>query len=417
MINHYGPEHQPRSLLDNLRGLPARWLYFCETITLASTIMDQVCGSWLVCRMALYCKCLLRIMFVIANNVYCIPTYVIWMITFFPLKRCSPELYWRIEGLFFHWLLAMVSMWSWSAGYDVVEVGDDIRVCMDQRTLVIANHQSTADVPLLMACFNAKKNILPNITWIMDHVFKYTNFGIVSVLHEDFFIVSGKEKREASLQALIQHLRDSYVPLQRKWMVLFPEGGFLRKRRDVSQRYAVKNNLPVLQHVSLPRVGAMQIIIDAIGPRSLDNQIQEPDVPVDEEETVKALHHFSELKWVLDVTVAYPEGKPLDLPTIVTGSREPCSTFLFYRLYPCTQVPKDHEAMTNWLYDRFIEKERILEAYYSTGQFPYREFGTSQEPPQVVHQDPLRFLILHLFFIASTYVHFQLLSYLMALLW
>jgi lysophosphatidylglycerol acyltransferase 1 len=26
--------------------------------------------------------------------------------------------------------------------------------------------------------------------WIMDRIFKYTNFGIVSILHEDFFIVS-----------------------------------------------------------------------------------------------------------------------------------------------------------------------------------------------------------------------------------
>lgn len=24
--------------------------------------------------------------------------------------------------------------------------------------------------------------------WLMDHVFKYTNFGLVSLLHGDFFI-------------------------------------------------------------------------------------------------------------------------------------------------------------------------------------------------------------------------------------
>lgn len=72
----------------------------------------------------------------------------------------------------------------------VVELGDDIAPCLarDTRTLVIANHQSTADVPLLMACFSAKPDILPNIMWIMDRVFKFTNFGIVSVLHQDFFI-------------------------------------------------------------------------------------------------------------------------------------------------------------------------------------------------------------------------------------
>jgi hypothetical protein len=41
-----------------------------------------------------------------------------------------------------------------------------------------------------MATFNTKKNVLPNLMWIMDRIFKYTNFGIVSILHEDFFIVS-----------------------------------------------------------------------------------------------------------------------------------------------------------------------------------------------------------------------------------
>lgn len=72
----------------------------------------------------------------------------------------------------------------------MVEVGDDITPCLDQRTLVLVNHQSTADVPLLMTTFNTKNEVLPNICWIMDKVFMYTNFGIVSVIHKDFFIGS-----------------------------------------------------------------------------------------------------------------------------------------------------------------------------------------------------------------------------------
>jgi hypothetical protein len=54
-----------------------------------------------------------------------------------------------------------------------------------------------------------------------------------------------------SLQALVKNLRDSYIPLRRNWMVLFPEGGFLRKRRETSQRFALRNNWPVLQHECL----------------------------------------------------------------------------------------------------------------------------------------------------------------------
>lgn len=147
----------------------------------------------------------------IVNNIYCIPTYLIWMFLLLPLRKLHPETYYWIEGKLFHWLLANVAMWSYSAGYDskcasnsisflniehffhlitVVELGDDITPCLDQRTLVLVNHQSTADVPLLMTTFNTKNEVLPNVMWIMDKVFMYTNFGIVSVIHKDFFIGS-----------------------------------------------------------------------------------------------------------------------------------------------------------------------------------------------------------------------------------
>ncbi|VVC96147.1 unnamed protein product [Leptidea sinapis] len=70
----------------------------------------------------------------------------------------------------------------------VIESGDEPAVCTSRRTLVIANHQSTADVPLLMSTWNPRPGVLSNLMWIMDRVFKFTNFGIVSVLHKDFFI-------------------------------------------------------------------------------------------------------------------------------------------------------------------------------------------------------------------------------------
>lgn len=63
-------------------------------------------------------KALFRLCFILVNNVYCIPTYVVWMVLLSPLRKVNPDVYWKIEGYFFHWLLAMVSMWSWSAGYD-----------------------------------------------------------------------------------------------------------------------------------------------------------------------------------------------------------------------------------------------------------------------------------------------------------
>ncbi|XP_014475232.1 PREDICTED: acyl-CoA:lysophosphatidylglycerol acyltransferase 1-like isoform X2 [Dinoponera quadriceps] len=332
------------------------------------------------------------------------------MMLLFPVKVYQPQVYWRIEGLFFHWLLAMVSMWSWSAGYDVIEQGDDIQKIVNERTLVIANHQSTGDVPILMTTFNAKPNVLPNLMWIMDRVFKFTNFGIVSILHQDFFIVSGRKRREESLKQLERHLKESYIPRERKWMVLFPEGGFLCKRRETSQKYAKKNNLPILENVTLPRVGAMQTIFETLGPaRSKNTEDQQlnsrPSMTVAK----------PEISWVLDITIAYPQGKPIDLPTIITGSRPPCETVLFYRLFPSSAVPREPELLSKWLYDRWVEKEALLEHFYKYGTF----LGTNESRREgcKIHQDPLRFLVLHVFFIMSSYIHYSMFRYVLSCFW
>ncbi|XP_043283801.1 acyl-CoA:lysophosphatidylglycerol acyltransferase 1-like isoform X2 [Venturia canescens] len=355
----------------------------------------------------------MRTGFVLLNNVYCIPTYVIWMMLLFPVKLYQPQIYWRIEGLFFHWLLAMVSMWTWSAGYDIVEQGDDIQKIVNEKTLVIANHQSTADVPMLMTTFNAKPDVLPNLMWIMDRLFKFTNFGIVSILHQDFFIVSGRTRREESLKQLKKHLRDAYLPLNRRWMVLFPEGGFLCKRRETSQKFGRKNNLPILENVSLPRVGAIQTIFDEIGSTQNNNSSDQRSNNRSSANVVVK----PEISWVLDITIAYPQGKPIDLSEIVTGSRAPCETVLFYRLFPSSVVPREPELLSKWLYERWAEKEVLLEHFYKNGTFVgTREYQDGGEGSKV-QQDPLRFLVLHLFFITSTYIHYNIFAYVLSFLW
>lgn len=420
--------------------------------------------SGLISEVIKYPRALFRTVFVIVNNIYCVPTYLIWMFLLLPLKKIHEAYYYRIEGVMFHWLLANVTMWSYTAGYDLVEMGDDITPALDERTLVIANHQSTSDVPLLMATFNVKKGVLPNIMWIMDRLFKYTNFGAVSLIHQDFFIASGKSNRDRSLQDLKKHLTESYIPRGRKWMVLFPEGGFLRKRKEVSQRFAEKNNLPVLNNVTVPRVGAMKAIVDVLGsPESPgcrepeDSERRMPVAVVEDERSARTSQQEDDprndvsstlinseaistddcdnfkdspftklngklsdcLEYILDITIGYPNGKPLDLPNIVHGFRNPCQTYLFYRLYRSSEVPRDSESLTRWLYDRFFEKERLLEEFYRTGTFPSDSSSatttTTTTPgatthcgPTVVQQDLLRFLLIHLFFVTSSYVHYQL---------
>ncbi|KOB65557.1 putative lysophosphatidylglycerol acyltransferase 1-like isoform 1 [Operophtera brumata] len=114
-----------------------------------------------------------------------------------PRANVLPNLMWIMDRVFKFTNFGIVSVlhedFFIQAVLYIVESGDEPAACYGRRTLVLANHQSTADVPMLMAAWNPRANVLPNLMWIMDRVFKFTNFGIVSVLHEDFFIQAVQE--------------------------------------------------------------------------------------------------------------------------------------------------------------------------------------------------------------------------------
>ncbi|GBO32966.1 Acyl-CoA:lysophosphatidylglycerol acyltransferase 1, partial [Araneus ventricosus] len=78
----------------------------------------------------------------------------------------------------------------------------------------------------------------------------------------------GKHVRDYQMKRLRDHLLKAYLGRNRKWIVLFPEGGFLSKRLETSIKYATKNNFPILEHVTLPRIGAMELILNTLGPHA-----------------------------------------------------------------------------------------------------------------------------------------------------
>ena len=104
---------------------------------------------------------------------------------------------------------------------------------------------------------------------------------------------------------------------------------------------------------------------------------------------------------IVDVTVAFPSGRPLDLQSIVTGWREPFVTHVHYREFDCKDLPNTSEELFAWMVKLYTEKEEMLDTYYKTGKFPYDIFDEDAQPPKVIEQDPFRYLIIHLFFITS----------------
>ncbi|XP_074654630.1 acyl-CoA:lysophosphatidylglycerol acyltransferase 1-like [Tubulanus polymorphus] len=327
---------------------------------------------------------ILRFLFCVVNTLYSIPTYFLWLFLLLPLKFVKPTLFWTCETFMFTFLLESVASWQWQAGYDIVEFGgDEISLCEDDESIVIANHQSTADVPLLMKYFSSKPKVAKNLMWIMDVLFKYSNFGAVSMVRGDIFIRQGKECREQQLKLLDDCLNEDYWPRNRKWIVLFPEGGFLYKRLESSQRFAKKNNLPVLEHVTLPRVGALHVLLSNTNKQT-----------------------GKRFKWLIDLTIAYPESNALDLMTIMSGSRLPCKTVLYTRCYAIDEISRDVEGLTSWMYDRYAEKDQLLDHYYKTGNISDSSISTKLSSKKLQYNG-FSFILIHLFFLISSYFHYQ----------
>ncbi|CAG5134531.1 unnamed protein product [Candidula unifasciata] len=355
-------------------------------------------------------RCTLKTIFFIASNIYALPCYMVWMTLLTPLRFLAPSVYWRIEAFMFRMLQCMVVTWLDPAGYKVLECGDDIRLLQDEAAIILCNHQSTADTPIVMLASYNKGMAAGNTMWIMFILFKYTNFGLISWHREDFFIDQGREVRNLQLEKLREHLIQSYLPHKRKWIIVFPEGGFLHKRLESSQKYAKKYGFPVLKHTTLPRIGAMKTILDTVG---------EPYTGSEDSKTLpspncKDDHQIEDssrpLKWIIDITLAYKDGQPLDMLGMCLGICPQKDILLHYRAYRAKDIPRDEAGLTRWLYDRYEDKERVLDYYYKYGQLPEDVLNKQHLLPQMnmsyLKFDIIQQILIHTFCLVSCYVHY-----------
>lgn len=228
------------------------------------------------------------------------------------------------------------------------------------RILLLCNHISTADVPLIMQSFSTLTN--QSILWVLDAQFKLTNFGLVCSSHGDFFIAKNTFS-DGALRSQVLKRPD------RNLLVLFPEGGFLRKRIDGSNRYAVKNGLPQTKYVTHPRFGAFKDLID-------------PSV---------------EVTHIVDATLLYDDIKnPLSILDIAMGSRkEPA--LLHYKVYKRSEINPTEE----WLRNIWLEKDKLLQQYYEDRSKAFERFEGTMRSAKL---DWLKVFTVHLFYLLVCYL-------------
>jgi len=123
------------------------------------------------------------------------------------------------------------------------------------------------------------------------------------------------------------------------------------------------------------------------------------------------------LKFVIDVTIGYVNGRTFELlKNVVTGDCQACQTVIHYRKYPAAMVPRSESMLMHWMYERFAEKDRLLDHFYRTGKFPVECLNGSIMAEDRSHHSifrpasfsPSLCLLLHAFYVLSTLLHLYL---------
>lgn len=108
------------------------------------------------------------------------------------------------------------------------------------------------------------------------------------------------------------------------------------------------------------------------------------------------------------MTLAYPKAKAIDMIGICIGWWEPRDMHVHYRAYPTSDIPSDSDGQLAWLYDRYVEKEHLLDQYYKTNEFPLADDKQARQlprmPQRAVPFDKVAFLIAYAFYAVSAYI-------------
>lgn len=113
----------------------------------------------------------------------------------------------------------------------------------------------------------------------------------------------------------------------------------------------------------------------------------------------------SPIKYIVDATLGYPDDYVAGVDQIIGGEMprpdQPYSVSVHYRVFPICDVPlNDESQLRDWMYNRWVEKDKLLDDFYRTGVFP--------QPRGKVDWDMRRTILAEAFWAVAWYLHWRL---------
>ncbi|CAO3587450.1 unnamed protein product [Absidia cylindrospora] len=227
--------------------------------------------------------------------------------------------------------------------------GTITKLVFPERIIVTINHQTYADwayvwcIALLAKAHGVMKIILK------DSLRNLPVYGLAMDFCEFIFM---SRKLATDQHTIVDNLTRSKEDKRPLWLLVCPEGTIISENtRKKSKDYAEKNDVKDTRHALLPRSSGLRICMQSLG---------------------------DSVDWLYDFTIGYSDIRPGDypediytIPNIFFFNKQPKKLHVHIRRFHIKDIPYNNETeFSNWMYQRWYEKDDLLAYFYREGHFP-----------------------------------------------
>ncbi|KAI8981790.1 acyltransferase-domain-containing protein [Mycotypha africana] len=221
-------------------------------------------------------------------------------------------------------------------------------ISFPEKLIMIANHQIYADwiyiwfIAYLSKAHGAIKIMLKHSLSLLPI------WGRGMKFFEFIFLKRRLEQDKDNILGMLNSAKSRNRPM---WLVLFPEGTVISDNtRLKSKNYATKLGMDDFKFTLLPRITGLLMC----------------------KETLK-----DSVEWLYDLTIAYPGIKPGENPEDVMTMKRifcegngPHEIHIHVQRYRLADLPSDTEGFSNWLLERWTEKDKRMIYFNEHGKLP-----------------------------------------------
>lgn len=230
-------------------------------------------------------------------------------------------------------------IFEWAGDVDVEFSKDALEIPDKENVLLICNHYSFSDF-LLHIMFSRLHGRLFHCKYFAKESLKWIPFFGWGLHLADHILIN---RNWATDQNVINGMFQRYIVHKLPvWVTSFPEGG----RNTIEKRiscaiFCKQNNYPQLKYVLLPRTKGFVASVQALRDT-----------------------HFTA---VYDMTIAYQRksdgefGKAPPFIAIHAGLAYKYKIHIDVKRFEMKDLPKDEDGLSNWLIDRFYQKDIYLD--------------------------------------------------------